>query len=50
MAFSLKFNGVTPPPFLKVTGIDQSILPDIEHYKREDKELEKLEILVNLEG
>ena len=32
MAFSLKFNGVTPPPFLKVTGIDQSILPDIEHY------------------
>lgn len=32
MAFSLKFNGVTPPSFLRITGINQSVLPDIEHY------------------
>lgn len=32
MAFSLKYNGVAAPSFLKVTGVNQYILPDIEHY------------------
>lgn len=30
--YKLTFNGIEPPSFLKVTGIDQNILPDIEHY------------------
>lgn len=32
MAFSLKYNGVAAPSFLKVTGVNQYILPEIEHY------------------
>ena len=32
MAFSLKYNNVSAPDFLKVTGVDQYLLPEIEHY------------------
>lgn len=32
MAFSLKYNEVAAPSFLKVTGVNQYILPEIEHY------------------
>lgn len=32
MAFSLKYNGVAAPSFFKVTGVNQYILPEIEHY------------------
>lgn len=32
MAFSLKYNGVASPSFLKITGVDQYLLPKIDHY------------------
>ena len=31
--FSLKYNEVSPPSFLKITGVDQYLLPEIEHYE-----------------
>ncbi len=30
--FKLMYNGVQSPSFLKVTGVDQYLLPEIEHY------------------
>ncbi len=30
--FKLKYNGVEAPKFLKVTGVDQSILPTLNHF------------------
>ena len=32
MSFKLKYNEVAAPSFLKVTGIDQYLLPKIDHY------------------
>lgn len=32
MAFSLKYGGIAPPSFFRITGVDQYILPSIEHY------------------
>lgn len=33
MAFSLKYNNVSAPDFLKVTGVDQYLLPEIDHIR-----------------
>ena len=30
--FKLKYNGVESPSFLRVTGVDQYLLPEIDHY------------------
>ena len=30
--FSFKYNEVSPPSFLRVTGVDQYLLPEIDHY------------------
>lgn len=31
--FSFKYNEVSPPSFLKIIGVDQYLLPEIEHYE-----------------